>query len=103
MYCIDTGKVIIYKSRSEVSLVEQDTIEYVSVAYVKFIIKFKKIIVILCNFLVRAVQYFLKRIEKIFEDENMKKTPSKAHNRANFFQYQLPTNPKPAQISNFVP
>ena len=37
---IVTGKVIIHKSRGEVSLVEQDTIECVSVAYLKFIFKF---------------------------------------------------------------
>ena len=35
-------KVIIHKSRGEVSLVEQDTIENGSVAYLKFIIKFQK-------------------------------------------------------------
>ena len=33
-----TGKVIIHKSRGGVSLVEQETIENVSVAYLKFII-----------------------------------------------------------------
>ena len=37
-----TGKVIIHKSRGGVSLVEQDTIENVSVAYLKFIKKIKK-------------------------------------------------------------
>ena len=83
-----------HRSCGELFLVEQDTIEYVSVAYVKFIIKLKKIIVILCNFLVWAVQYFLKRIEKIFEDENMKKPPSKVHNRANFFSVPTANQPK---------
>ena len=34
---IVTGKVIIHKSKGEVSLVEQDTIEFVPVAYLKFI------------------------------------------------------------------
>lgn len=34
------GKVIIHKLRGEVSLVKQDTIDYVSVAYLKFIIDF---------------------------------------------------------------
>ena len=34
---IVTGKVITYKSRGEVSLVEQETIEFVPVAYQKFI------------------------------------------------------------------
>ena len=34
------NKVIIHKLRGEVSLLEQSTIEYVSVAYFKFMIKF---------------------------------------------------------------
>ena len=37
-----TGKVIIHTSRGGVSLVEQDTIENVSVAYLKFIKKILK-------------------------------------------------------------
>ena len=40
------NKVIIHKLRGEVSLVEQDTIEYVSVAYFKFMIKFLKKLII---------------------------------------------------------
>ena len=36
------NKVIIHKLRGEVSLLEQSTIEYVSVAYLKFIFKFPK-------------------------------------------------------------
>ena len=34
-------KVIIHKSRNEVSLVEQDIIEYVSVAHLKFMINIR--------------------------------------------------------------
>ena len=44
IFLLSTGvhalKVIKHKSRGEVSLVEQDTIENVSVAYLNFIIKF---------------------------------------------------------------
>ena len=47
---ITTGKVIIHKSRGGVSLVEQDTIENVSVAYLKLSCFF---ISIQCNLLVR--------------------------------------------------
>ena len=39
---ITTGKVIIYKSRSGVSLVEQETIENVSLAFLNIKKKFKK-------------------------------------------------------------
>ena len=39
---ITTGKVIIHKSCSGVSLVEQETIENVSLAFLNFIKKFKK-------------------------------------------------------------
>ena len=56
------GKVIIHRSRDGVSLVEQDIIEYIIcfLAYLKFIIEFlrKKNTFILCNFLVRTLQYF---------------------------------------------
>ena len=37
---VNTGKVIRHKSRGKLSLVEQDSFEYVSVAYSKFLIKF---------------------------------------------------------------
>ena len=40
MYYTGTVKVIIHKSRGEVSLVEQDTTECVVLAYLKFIFKF---------------------------------------------------------------
>ena len=40
----------------------------------------------------------------ILGPENMKKLPSKvAHNRPKFIFSVLPTGPKPAQISIFVP
>ena len=42
MVHLDLGKVIIQKSRGGVSLVEQDTIEYISVANLRFIFKFLK-------------------------------------------------------------
>ena len=61
------GKVIIHRSRDGVSLVEQDIIEYIIcfLAYLKFIIEFlrKKNTFILCNFLVRTLQYFLKNFK----------------------------------------
>ena len=37
-----SGKVIIYKSRGEVSLLEQPTIECVSLAYLRFLFRFFK-------------------------------------------------------------
>ena len=62
-FASQVSKVIIHKSRGEVSLVEQGTIEKVSAAYSKFIIIFlrKKLnffTFIICNFLVRTLQYF---------------------------------------------
>ena len=77
-------KVIIHKSRGEVSLVEQDTIENVSAAYLKFII-----IILRKNsnfFQLPFMQLFSAEAtiskKKYFAYENMKKTPSKvAHNR----------------------
>ena len=72
-----TIKVIIEKSRGEVSLVEQDTIKNVSEP-----IKFK---------------FF-------FDHGNMKNPPSKvAHNRPKLFFSVLPTDPNPAQVSIPVP
>ena len=58
-------------------------------AYLKFIFKFpskKKVdgflTFILCNFLLRTLQYFQKFLNLCFAHEDMKKTPSKvAHNR----------------------
>ena len=60
---IGRAKVIIHKSRSGISLVEQDTIEYVSwpIKIHYYIIKKKKYLFfpfILCNFLVQTLQYF---------------------------------------------
>ena len=51
-------KVIIYKSRGEVSLVEQPTIECVFLAYSKFIFSF--LTFILSNFLVWTLEYLKK-------------------------------------------
>ena len=74
-------KVIIHKSGGEVFLVEQDTIECVSSAYLKYIFKFSSTLwfshlFVVCNFLVRTLQYFLK--QRIFlAHENIQKLPSK--------------------------
>ena len=92
-------KVIIHKSRGKISLVEQDTIENVSAAYLKLIINFLRknfnffFTFILCNFLVRTLQYLKKK----FAYENMKKMPSNvAHNRPPFFfQYCQPAQNQP--------
>ena len=40
--CQCVSKIVMHKSFGEVSLVEQDTIENVSVAYIKFKMKFPK-------------------------------------------------------------
>ena len=54
------NKVIIHKWRGEVSLLEQSTIEYVSVAYFKLMIKLIKknsfLNFTLCNFLMQTLQ-----------------------------------------------
>ena len=56
-------KAIIHKLYGEIPLVEQGTIEYISIAFLKFIIKFlrKKIYIfftfILCNFVMQTLQY----------------------------------------------
>ena len=87
-------KVIIHKSRGEVSLVEQDTIKNDSAAYLKFIIiffgnNFFFFTFILCNFLVWMLQYCFLNLKKKLAYKNMKKTASKvAHNRPIFFSVQ---------------
>ena len=67
-----SGKVIIYKSRGDVSLLEQPKIVYVFLAYQKFTFKFqsKKIwflTFMLCNFLVTMyifVYFFISLTHK---------------------------------------
>ena len=79
------SKVIIHKSR-EVFLKEQDIIEYVSVAYLKFIIKFLRIF--LNCFHLHSMQLFSadakilkKKIQQFFAPQNIENPPSKvAHN-----------------------
>ena len=71
----------LYISRA-VTLVEQDTIDYVFTAYVE----------------PKTIS------KKHFDHQNMKKSPSKvAHNRPKFVFSLLPTGPKPAQISHYIP
>ena len=59
-------KVIMHKSRNEVSLVEQNTIEYVPLAYLIFFVKLSRnslilfFSFILCIFIVRTLQYLKK-------------------------------------------
>ena len=93
-YCnhrIFKGKVIIHKSRGEVSLVMQDTIEYSlfnSFFYLHFMQLFSAI--------------FKKKRKEKLPMTTWKKPISKAlHNRTIFFSV-LPTGPKPAQISIYV-
>ena len=52
---------------------EQDIIENVSAAYLEFMIIFFTFI--LCNSLVRTLQYLKKKLNIFFAPENMKKTP----------------------------
>ena len=61
------SKVIIHKFRSGVSLVEQDTIESVSVAYLQFIIIFlkRKIFSFYLHFSVDST-VFLKKFQTFF-------------------------------------
>ena len=60
-YLSSIAKVIIHKSRGEVSLVEQDTIELVSITYLYLSFKqniFGFLIFKLCNLLVQPLEYF---------------------------------------------
>ena len=71
------AKIIIHKSRGEVSLVEQDTIDFVSTGYFEQKIIFVFIKEILCNFLVGMLQCL---------KQNLLPMKTKvAHNRNNFF------------------
>ena len=54
LYARAQRKVIMHKSCGEISLVEQDTIEYVSAAYLKFIIKFPRKKYMFFTFFIRS-------------------------------------------------
>ena len=89
------AKVIIHKSRVEV--LEQDTIECVSILYLRFVLQFQFMFFftfISCNFLVQTLQY-LKRIEKRFAFKKFKKCPQKylIYNRLGWELSVLPTSP----------
>ena len=110
IFLLSTGvhalKVIIHKSRSEVSLVVQDTIENVSVAYSKFIIRFPRKML---NFHLHFIQFLSddatiskKRDLHFFAHENMKKTPSKvAHNWPKIYFFSIANHPKTGPNLNF--
>jgi hypothetical protein len=83
-------KVITHKSRGEVSLVEEDTIDYVSTAYLE-----PK------NFFKPNSIFFIKKILYDFLVQTVQR--SNAHDQPNFIFSVLPTGPKPAQISIYVP
>ena len=93
-------KVIIHKSRGEVSLVEQDTTEYVSQpikihSYFFKIVFFIFLTFILCNLLVRTLQYLKKKC--LWKQEQLLSIV--AHNRPIFFQYcQLAQKQPKSQI-----
>ena len=97
------GKAIIHKSLVEVFLVEQNTIEYVSAAYLKFIIEFPRknllfFTFILSNFLVQTLQYLKKSFLPM---KTWKKRSQKflVIGPTFFFSTNRPqTSPKPAQI-----
>ena len=86
------NKVILQKSRREVSPVEQDSIDckYLAYVYIFSKRKFSKVIKdTLCNFLVGMLQFKKKSFE------NMKKLPSKVvHNRPQMFFFSIASRPK---------
>ena len=83
IYCIWVFKVIIHRSSSEVSQVEQTTIRCVYVAYLEFIVKFpkKKLHFFHLHFMqlfsADATVFFLKKCFKFFAPQNMKNSPQK--------------------------
>ena len=84
LYTMAAVKVIIDKSRDELSLLEQEIIENVS--WPIFFLNGYSFNFILCNFLVWMLQWFKKSFNISFAPENMKKTPSKvAHNWPRLF------------------